>query len=103
MSFYKVYETSHFKKKLTKFSQEFQKYISKYKEQLIVNPYVGKPLGMHWFREKKLGKYRIYYTIYSDLRVVFILVLSTKKDQQEIINILKKSFPHLRKELEKLI
>ena len=73
MQSYIVYRTPIFNKKLEDFSDDFVTQIKGFEGQLVENPYVGKPLGFRWFREKKLGKYRIYYLIYEDLRAVYII------------------------------
>ncbi|MBS3157323.1 hypothetical protein J4442_04110 [Candidatus Woesearchaeota archaeon] len=102
MENYKVYRTLIFDKKLEDFSEEFKKQIDGFETQLSKIPYVGKPLGVRWFREKKLGKYRMYYLIYEDLMAVYIITLSTKKNQQKIINTIRHFLDNYRKEIEKL-
>ena len=103
MQSYIVYRTPIFNKKLEDFSDDFVTQIKGFEGQLVENPYVGKPLGFRWFREKKLGKYRIYYLIYEDLRAVYIITLSAKKDQQKIINTIKLFLDNYREEIENLI
>lgn len=99
---YAVYRTPIFDKKLKDFNEEFKVRIDKIEEQLKINPYVGKPLGVSWFREKKLDKYRVYYLIYEDLKAAYIVTLSAKKDQQKTINTIKRFLDIYRKEIEKL-
>lgn len=81
-----VYHTKEFDKKLQKFSKDFKEWVDKIEDQLIGNPYVGNPISVPWFREKKKGKYRIYYLIYNDFNVVYKVGISEKNDQQIIIN-----------------
>ncbi len=100
---YVVYRTQLFDKKLEDFSKDFIDCINKFEDQLVINPNVGKPLGVKWFREKKLGKYRMYYLIYEDLKAVYIVTLSSKKDQQKTINTIKHFLDVYRKEIENLI
>ena len=102
MLHYAVYRTPIFNKKLEDFSEEFNKQISRFEDQLVHNPYVGKPLGTKWFREKKLVKYRMYYLIYDDLKAVYILTLSAKKDQQKTINTIRLFLDRYREEIESL-
>lgn len=99
---FKVYRTSIFDRKISYFSKDFKKMIDRSEDQLMRNPYVGKPLGFKWFREKKLGKYRMYYLIYEDLQSVYIITLSDKKDQQKIINTIKLFLSKYRKEIEEM-
>ena len=70
---------------------------------MVDNSYVGDSLNVKWFREKRVDKYRIYYLIYDDLSVVFMVRTSEKKDQQRIINTIRLLFEFLMKELEELI
>ena len=97
---YKVYRTPIFDRKLEAFPDYFKKQIDRCEEQLAENPYVGKPLSVPWFREKKLDVYRMYYLIYEDLRAVYIITLSGKKDQQKVINTIKHFLDQYRREIE---
>ena len=80
---FKVYTTDEFDRRFKKLDKSLQVQIDKQIEQLETNPYVGKPLGYEFFREKKVLNYRFYYLVYNDYIVVFIVSLSDKKDQQE--------------------
>lgn len=102
MDKYAVYRTPIFNQKIEDFSESFKEMIDGFEEQLTTSPYVGKPLGFRWFREKKLGKYRMYYLIYEDLKAVYIITLSDKKDQQKIINTIKLFLDRYREEIENL-
>lgn len=68
-----------------------------------VNPFVGKPLGYTFFREKKLGKHRLYYLIYEEYVAVFVVALSDKKTQQKSIEAIKSVLPQYYAEIQKLI
>ncbi len=67
------------------------------------NPYVGKPLGYKFFREKKVMNYRFYYLIYDKYVVVFIVALSDKEDRQKAIDTIKHLIPHYRNLIKKKI
>ncbi len=99
---YAVYRTPIFNKKLADFSEAFNNQINRLEDQLVHNPYVGKPLGTRWLREKKLGKYRMYYLIYDDLKAVYIITLSAKKDQQKTIHTIRLFLDTYREEIENL-
>ena len=90
---FKIYTTEEFDKLFNKLDADIQGQIRKEISQLELNPYVGKPLGYRFFREKKVKNYRIYYLIYNEYLVVFIITLSRKKDQQNAINSIKKLIP----------
>ena len=100
---YAVYRTPIFNDKLKGFSDNFKKQIDRLENQLSENPYVGKPLGVKWFREKKIEKYRMYYLIYEDLHAVYIITLSGKKDQQKTINTIWHFLDKYKKEIEDII
>ncbi len=103
MGNYEVHRTHLFDKKLEDFNEAFKERIDEFETQLSINPYVGKPLGCRWFREKKADNHRMYYLIYEDLKAVYIITLSSKKDQQKIINTIKHFINEYRKEIEELI
>lgn len=67
------------------------------------NPYVGKPLSYEFFREKKVKNYRVYYLIYEEYVVVFVVALSSKKEQQKVINTIKYLIPSYREEIKRKI
>jgi mRNA-degrading endonuclease RelE of RelBE toxin-antitoxin system len=80
MGRYKIYHSYRFKKELLKFDTNFQKKVDKIEDELVENPYSGKPLGVRWFREKRYEVYRIYYLIYDDLQSVIMAGISGKKE-----------------------
>ena len=100
---FKVFHSKAFDDKLEKFSREFKEWVEKIEDRLINNPYAGDPLGVRWFREKKHGKFRIYFLIYEDLTSVFMVNISEKKDQQRVINTVKLLLDLYRAELENLL
>ena len=120
MSYY-IYETETFSKLYESMDKEEREWLNKIKVQIKENPNAGKPLkfewfaktnpgklskqsvAFRWFREKKLGKYRIYYLIYDDLESVFVVGLSGKKDQQKVINTTGLLLDFLRDEIENII
>ena len=83
---YRVYHSQTFNKELLKFDKNFQSVVDKIEDKLVENPHSGRPLGVPWFREKKYENYRIYYLIYEDIRAIFMVAISDKKDQQKVIN-----------------
>jgi len=103
MKEYRVYHSSRFDRELAKFDFNFQNKVDKIEDQLVENPYVGDPLSVKWFREKKIEKFRIYYVIYEDLDSVFMVAISEKKNQQKVINSIRLLFSVFREEIENLI
>src|SRR3989344_550525 len=100
---FKIYRSERFEKELAKFDKKFQERVDKIEDELVENPYSGKPLGIRWFREKRYENYRIYYLIYDDLESVFMVGISDKKDQQKVINTIKLLLDLFKRELGNLI
>ncbi|MBW2977141.1 type II toxin-antitoxin system RelE/ParE family toxin [Candidatus Woesearchaeota archaeon] len=98
---FKIFITKEFGKIFDKLDPQIQKQIGREIGQLATNPYSGKPLGYKFFREKKVKGYRIYFLIYEEYLVVFIITVSGKKDQQEVINTIKALIPVYREEIKK--
>ena len=86
---YKVYQTFEFKKLFQKLPKNEQEAVLKIIQSLVDQPYQGKPLGIEFFREKKIGGRRIYYQIYDDYLIVLMLSVSDKKTQQKTIDTIR--------------
>jgi len=70
--------------------KEYQQQIEQIIKELKRSHDTGKPLGYSFFREKKLGKYRIYFLVYEDVDTVLLITISDKKTQQDTIDKIKK-------------
>jgi len=99
---YKIYHSQRFDRELSKFDFSFREQINKIEEQLFENPYVRDSLGTKWLREKRIGVFRIYYLIYEDLKSVFMVAVSGKKDQQKVIHTIRLILSLLREEIENI-
>jgi len=69
--------------------KEYRQQIKQIIKQLKQNYDTGKPLGYSFFREKKIGKYRIYFLIYEDINTVLLITISDKKTQQDTVDKIK--------------
>ena len=98
---YKIFLTEEFKRDFNKCDKSIKDKIEKEVEKLKENPYTGKPLGYKFFREKKVENYRFYYLIYKSNIVVYIISISTKKDQQQVIDKIKILLPVNEEEKKK--
>lgn len=88
---YKILQTLNFDKIFKKTIPENLKESVKNKiKKLKENPYMGKPLSYDFFRELKINKFRIYYSIYEDYLIVLVIGVSDKKLQKRTINLIKK-------------
>ncbi len=100
---YKVYRTETFDRLVRKLPKEEQKQIERIEQQLKINPFVGKPLGHKFFREKKIKGRRIYYLVYEDIVIALLVGLSDKKDQQATINLIKSRIPEYYRAVKKAL
>ena len=98
-----IFHSQTFDHELEQMPKDFQGWVDKIENQLIENPYVGDHLQVPWFREKKKDKYRIYYLIYEDLKVVYLVAISAKKNQQTVINTIWLLLDQFKGEIENLI
>ena len=92
-------KTDKFIKKLNKLPTFLICRIEDLGNKVMEYPFVGKPLFFPFFREKRLGSLRIYFLIYENKKEVLFIDISTKKDQQEIIDkireYIRESYNHL--------
>ena len=103
MSHYKVFYTAVFERKIEKMEKDFKEWLEKLLDKIVENPYAGKPLNVKWFREKKFGKYRVYFLVYENVKAVYFVNLSGKKDQQQIINSINMLLDMYWGEIENLV
>ncbi len=99
---FEVLTTEEFDKDFGKLDKTVRNRVENAIEQLRINPNTGKPLGYEFFREKKIGKFRIYYLIYEAHLVVFVIAMSEKKNQQATIEKVKRLIPFYRDEIKRL-
>ena len=98
----RIFSTSAFDEKLEKLDSKERRRVENAVEQLKLNPFSGKPLGYKFFREKKIGKNRLYFLVYEQLVIVFLVDYSGKKDQQKTVNTIKIMIPEYKKLVEEL-
>ncbi len=76
--------------------KEYQERIQDIIAELKITTHVGKPLGYPFFREKKIGGYRIYFLVYDDIQTVLLVTISDKKTQQDVIDHIKEQLDFYR-------
>ena len=81
--------------------KEYHGQLQGFIEELKHNPNTGKPLGYPFFREKKMGKYRLYFLIYDDVDTVLLITISDKKAQQDTIDKIKSQLDQYRELIRK--
>jgi len=97
-----VIGTDTYIKELEKWPKADQDAAIKIPSQLAENPYVGKPLGYPFLREKKIGGRRVYYLVYDELNLVLLVATSEKKDQQATITHIKLQLDEFKEMAEKI-
>lgn len=102
---FKIYRTKRFEALFEKMlsREEKRKVCHLEDKQLKFNPYVGDPLSYSFFREKRIGGKRMHYLIYKELNAVVLVDISSKKNQQEIIENTKALFTEYRETLKKYL
>ena len=100
MAAYKIFIEEEFEREFKKLDAAEQARILKVREQIKENPFVGKPLGYEWFREKHLNGKRLYWLVYENLKAVLVVALSDKKTQQLTINAIKMALDYYKSKIE---
>ena len=100
---YEILMTLEFEKQFNRLDVKEQGRIRKAIQGLKSNPYTGKPLGYEFFREKKIGGNRLYFLIYENFAVVFLITFGGKKTQKETIARIKGELPEYKAEVEKAV
>ena len=81
--------------------KDYQEQIQGFIKELKQNYNTGRPLGYPFFREKKMGKYRLYFLIYEDVDTVLLVTISDKKTQQDIIDTIKSQLDYYKELIRK--
>jgi|SRR3989338_7760761 len=97
---YKVIGTDTYIKEIKKWPKPDFEDASNVPKQLAENPLTGKPLSYIFLREKRIREKRIYYLVYEDLKLVLLVAVSGKKDQQATIDHIKENMKEFRKVAE---
>ena len=89
INMFRVYTTASFDRVFSRLSSKEQNIVKKLFTQVRNQPFVGKPLGFRFLREKKVKGKRVYFLVYEDLLIVLLVAISDKKGQQETIDRIK--------------
>ena len=100
---FRTFRSEWYEKKLNKLSNQEQKRVSNFEQSLKQNPFQGRPLGYDFFREKKFNGKRLYFLVYDSHEVVFLITISDKKTQQQVIDIIKSNLDVYNAELNKIL
>lgn len=83
--------------------KDYQDQIEMIIKQLKETWQVGKTLGYPFFREKKMGKFRLYFLVYEDIDTVLLVTISDKKAQQETIDKIKHELDLYKDMIKKIL
>ena len=81
--------------------RDYQGQIQWFIKELKQNYNTDKQLGYPFFREKKMGKYRLYFLIYEDADTVLLVTISDKKAQQGTIDEIKNQLDYYKELIRK--
>ena len=99
---FKVIGTDTYLKEISKWSKVEKEAAEKIPPQLKDNPFAGQPLRYPFLREKRVKEKRVYYLIYEDLKLILLVAVSGKKDQQDTIDHIVDEFKEYRKVAEQI-
>ena len=99
---FKVIGTDTYLKEIEDWPKDYKKFADKLPDKLAINPFVGDQLSYPFLREKRIKEKRIYFLIYEDLKLVLLIAVSGKKNQQETIDHIKEHLHKFREIAEEI-
>jgi len=100
---FRVFRSGWYEKKLDKLDRTWRGRVEKFEQELKKKPYFGKPLGYDFFREKKFNGNRLIFLVYEEHKAVFLVTITDKKVQQQVIDMIKVNLDVYKKTIEKLV
>jgi len=100
---FNVIGTDTYLKEVHGWPSDYKEIVGKIPARLAVNPFLGDPLGYPFLREKRIREKRVYYLVYEDLKLVLLVAVSGKKDQQATIDHIKTQLDDYRKVAEDVV
>lgn len=95
---FRIFTTKEFDDKFEKLDESEKKRVKKIMNQLKEQgAYIGKPLKVSYFREKKFKGKRLYFLSYESFMVILAIAISDKKAQQETIDKIISRFDYYKK------
>ena len=99
---FRVFRAEWYDKKFVKLEKFEQERVSKFEQQLKLEPYTGKPLGYRFFREKKFDGKRLLFLVYEEHNIVFLITITDKKAQQHEIDLIKAQLDIYKETVDKI-
>ncbi|MBI3051688.1 hypothetical protein HYY74_04495 [Candidatus Woesearchaeota archaeon] len=100
---FKLFRTQQFEEDFAKLPKAEKEHVEKFERKLIESPYLGKPLGYYFFREKRLNSRRVYFLIYEQYVVVLMVATSDKKTQRSTIDSIKQKLAEYSKSVKEAL
>ena len=100
---YTIIGTDTYLKEISKWPKNYQEAANKIPKKLAENPFIGDPLRYPFLRERRVKEKRVYYLIYEDLKLVLLVAVSGKKNQQATIDHIKVHLDEFRKVAEDIV
>lgn len=103
---FKVIGTNSYLREIGKLPKDYREAADKIPKKLADNPFSGKPLNYPFLRETRIKEKRVYYLVYEDLKLVLLVAMSSKKDQQKTIDHIKEQldeYSDIAKEVSKQV
>ncbi len=100
---FRVFRSEWYESKLKKLDTSEISRVLKFEQSLKEAPYSGKPLGYKFFREKKFDGKRLIFLVYEEHSCIFLVTITDKKTQQQVIDLIKANLDVYREELERII
>ncbi len=99
---FRVFRSEWYDKKFDNLTKAERDRVNNFEQKLKEEPYSGKPLGYKFFREKKFNGKRLLFLVYEDLQAVFLVTITDKRIQQNVIDLIKGSLDKYKEVIEKL-
>ncbi|MBI4043449.1 MAG: hypothetical protein HY393_01420 [Candidatus Diapherotrites archaeon] len=104
MNAYRVFKNVQFDEKFVRLTVFEKARVERFLNQLTEKPgMVGKPLGVHFFREKKFNGKRVYYLVYEEWKSVMIINISNKKEQASTIQEIRMKLGHYKDFMQSIL
>lgn len=100
---FKVIGTKTYSEEMEKLPKDYQAAAEKIVKKLAENPFLGDPLGYPFLRERRIREKRVYYLVYDDLKLVLVVAVGGKKNQQATIEHIKTQLDEYRYVAEEMI
>ena len=100
---FRAFRSEWYGTKFQKLTKTEQERVSRFEQQLKLEPYAGKPLGYPFFREKKFNGKRVLFLVYEGQKVIFFVTITDKKAQQHEIDLIKSHLDVYKETVERLM